>query len=330
MLCQRCGVREARCAVTSCDGNECYELHLCLRCREGRNGFLEECGQEPAQHQDGEALDRLVVENTAIGTALLVPEIRVRLLRDDSSLWGAFGDQPVPADLPRPYWAFAWSGGQALARYLLDHPEVVKSKVVLDFGAGCGIAGIAAAKAGAGKVIASDIDSVSVRAIAHNAKLNAVQVETLQGDLIYTENPGWDVVLAGDLWYESRLARHGLSWLRTLAEAGVIVLVGDPGRMFSPSHGIESLATYSCRSVPDLEHPALQTASVFRVQPGNPRKDAARSLPYRRLTGAPTLWPGRPQEPCRLSPCRGSDPADLHAPLDFTPRGAPAQETPAR
>jgi predicted nicotinamide N-methyase len=288
MLCQKCGVREARCLVTSCDGNECYELHLCLPCQHGRSGLLEESAPETAWDQDDESLDRMIVENTVIGSAPLVPEIRVRLLCHDSPLWRAFGDQPVAAELPRPYWAFAWSGGQALARYLLDHPEVVRRKVVLDFGAGCGIAGIAAVKAGAHKVIASDIDPVSVRAISHNAELNAVQVETVQGDLIYAENPGWDVVLAGDIWYDSRLARHGLSWLRALAEADVIVLAGDPGRAFSPSHGIESLATYSCRSVPDLEHPALQTVSVFRILSGDPEKEPAQSLLQRRKTGAPT------------------------------------------
>jgi predicted nicotinamide N-methyase len=254
--------------VTSCDGNECYELHLCLPCQDGRSGLLEESAQETARGQEGESLDRMIVENTVIGSAPLVPEIRVRLLRRDSPLWRAFEDQPAAAEGPRPYWAFAWSGGQALARYLLDRPATVRGKRVLDFGAGCGIAGIAAARAGAHEVIASDIDPVSVRAISHNTELNSVQVETLQEDLIYAENPGWNVLLAGDIWYESRLARHGLSWLRALAEAGVTVLVGDPGRMFSPSHGIESLATYSCRSVPDLEHPALQTVSVFRIQPG--------------------------------------------------------------
>jgi predicted nicotinamide N-methyase len=288
MLCQRCGVREARCLVTSCDGNECYELYLCLPCRVGGGGLLEESAQETAWDRDGEPLDRMIVENTVIRSAPLVPEISVRLLRHDSPLWRAFEDQPEAAELARPYWAFAWSGGQALARYLLDRPAMARGKRVLDFGAGCGIAGIAAARAGAHEVIASDIDPVSVRAIRHNAELNSVQVETVQGDLIYAENPGWDVLLAGDIWYESRLARHGLSWLRALAEAGVIVLVGDPGRAFSPSHGIESLATYSCRSVPDLEHPALQTVSVFQILSGDPEKEPAQSLPQRRKTGAPT------------------------------------------
>jgi predicted nicotinamide N-methyase len=223
--------------------------------------------QEPASLEDAEALDRMIMENTVIDTTPLVPEIRLRLLRGDSPLWRSFEDQPVPADLPRPYWAFAWSGGQALARYLLDHPPVVEGKHGLDFCAGCGMAGIAAAKAGAGKVTASEIDPVSVRAIAHNADLNDVRVDTLSGDLIYVENPGWDIVLAGEIWYESRVARHGLNWLRSLAESGVLVLTGDPGRAFSPSQGMETLATYFCRSVPDLEHPAMQTASVFLVQP---------------------------------------------------------------
>ena len=243
--------------------------------RRRRRVFQHPASTRAASLEDGEALDRTIIENTVIGTAPLVPEIRLRLLRDDSSLWRSFTEQPAPADLPRPYWAFAWSGGQTLARYLLDHPELVKHGHVLDFGAGCGIAAIAAARAGAKSVTASDIDPLAVRAIAHNAELNTVQVETVQRDLIYAENPGWDVVLAGDIWYETRLARHGLSWLRKLAASGVLVLTGDPGRAFSPSQGMEALATYSCRSVPDLEHPALQTTSVFRVQtsarPGSSR-----------------------------------------------------------
>jgi len=266
-VCQECGAHEARCIVTSCDGNECYELHLCLQCRDGRSGCADESMQQPAWQQDREALDRMIKENTLIARTPLVPEIRLRLLRDNSSLWRSFTEQPAPPDLPRPYWAFAWSGGQALARYLLDHPERVQGRHVLDFGAGCGIAGIAAARAGAGRVSASDIDPVSVRATAHNAELNDLQVETVQGDLIYAENPGWDVVLAGDIWYQSRLARHGLSWLRKLAASGVLVLTGDPGRAYSPSQGMQSLATYACRSVPDLEHPMMRTVSVFRVQP---------------------------------------------------------------
>lgn len=209
--------------------------------------------------------DDLVIENTEIAPVPMVPEIQLRLLRHDSPLWASFGDGPDALSIPRPYWAFGWSGGQALARYILDHPEVVRKKWVLDFGAGCGISSIAAARSGARRVTASDIDPMAIAAIGHNARLNKVAIDTVCSDLIYTGNRGWDVVLAGDIWYDSRLSRHGLSWLRNLAGVGVLVLAGDPGRKYSPSKGWEVLADYSCRSVPDVEHPNFQKVSVYRL-----------------------------------------------------------------
>lgn len=208
-----------------------------------------------------------VFQNTEIATASLVPEVRLRLLTDDSPLWQAFGEEPGADKLPRAYWAFAWSGGQALARYVLDHAEVVRDRSVLDFGAGGGIASVAAAKCGARSVAASEIDPVALAAVEVNAELNEVQVEGICDDLIYAENRGWDVVLAGDLWYNSRLARHGVAWLRRFARDGVLVLTGDPGRHFSLSAGLEELASYQVRSIPDLEHPQVQTVRVCRLLP---------------------------------------------------------------
>lgn len=213
-----------------------------------------------------------VEANTYIGTPPLCPEIKLRFLREDAPLKETapiWRGKPHLFDWegPRPYWAFAWSGGQALARYVLDHPEVVQKKYVLDFGAGCGLSSIGAAKAGAARVMASDIDPISIAAIGHNARLNSVKVETVCADLIYTENQGWDVVLAGDIWYDSRLFRHGLHWLRSLASEGVAVLTADPGRTYSPPKGLETLADYPCRSLPDLEHPNLQRVFVSRVLP---------------------------------------------------------------
>ena len=216
---------------------------------------------------DEPTIEQVILKNTQVASTPLVPEIQVRLLRDDSPLWRSFSDQPEARSFPRPYWAFAWSGGQALARYILDHPKVVEGKYVLDFGAGCGLASIASAKAGAARVMASDIDPISTRVIGYNATENNVKVETVCSDLIYSENQGWDVILAGDIWYNSRLARHGLSWLRSLAAEGIVVLSGDPGRAYSASQGMEALADYPCRSVPDLEHPNLQRVFVNRVLP---------------------------------------------------------------
>ena len=171
---------------------------------------------------------------------------------------GRLATSQGPADTRRPYWAFAWSGGQALARYLLDHRELVAGRRVLDFAAGGGIASIAAAQAGATHVTATEIDSIAGIAIALNAQLNGVEVTTLCEDILYSPNRGWEVVLAGDIWYTSLLAQHGLQWLQDLASQGLLVLIGDPGRHYSPSQGIEELACYHARSVPDLEHPNLQ------------------------------------------------------------------------
>lgn len=208
-----------------------------------------------------------VLRETEIGTTTLVPEISLRLLRPDSELWRAFGEGPEAAALPRPYWAFAWSGGQALARYLFDHPESVARRRVLDFACGGGIASIAAAKLGAAAVTAVDIDPLALAAVALNARLNEVEVAGVCEDLIYSANRGWDVVLAGDIWYETRLARHALAWLRSLAGEGVDVLSADPGRHYSPSQGLVELASYHARSVPDLEHPNLQEVRVYRISP---------------------------------------------------------------
>ena len=208
-----------------------------------------------------------VIDHTEVAAVPLVPEIRLHLLRADSPLWRAFGEESEAADARRPYWAFAWSGGQALARYLLDHRELVAARRVLDFAAGGGIAAIAAAQAGASQVTATEIDPLAITAIALNAELNGVEVAAVCEDFIFSPNRGWEVVLAGDIWYETRLARHGLSWLQTLAAEGLLVLTADPGRHYSPSQGLEELARYRARSVPDLEHPNLQEVRVYRVLP---------------------------------------------------------------
>jgi predicted nicotinamide N-methyase len=297
MVCQRYGSRETRCIVTDCIGVDCCELHLCFRCHGAENGLS---GNERLETCDAVALDRMIAVHTVVGKAHLVPEVHLRLLRKDSPLWRCFGDDPALTELPRPYWAFAWSGGQALARFILDTPELAAGKQVLDFGAGCGIAGISAAKAGARKVTASDIDPVSVRAIIRNAELNGVRVEAIQADLLYADNPGWDVILAGDIWYDSRLARHALNWLKRLAKTGVTVLTGDPGRGFSPGLGMAPLATYPCRSVPDLEHPMMQTVSVFRVPAEQPEAHPEPDFPH----WPPAFRSARKQGSARLHPAR--------------------------
>jgi predicted nicotinamide N-methyase len=215
----------------------------------------------------GEDPVAFVMRHTEVATTTLVPEIRLRLLRADSPLWRAFGDEPDAATIPRPYWAFAWSGGQGLARFLLDRPERVAGRRVLDFAAGCGIAGIAAMRSGAAAVKATEIDPAAIAAIGLNSELNGVQLAAACEDIIYSSNQGWDLVLAGDIWYDTRLARHGLAWLQSLAAEGVDVLTAEPGRHYSPASILEELACYRARSVPDLEHPHLQEVRVYRVPP---------------------------------------------------------------
>lgn len=214
---------------------------------------------------DAPDLDALVRAHTEPGRAPLVPELALGLLRPESPLWRSFGDDPDAGEVHRPYWAFAWAGGQALARLVLDRPALVAGRRVLDFGAGCGVTAVAAARAGAAAVLASDIDPRAGAATRANAAANGFAVDVTSEDLIYAENRGWDVVLAGDLWYDSRLARHGLRWLRGLAGEGVDVLAADPGRAFTPSAGVEEVVRYRARSVPDLEHPDVRAVSVYRI-----------------------------------------------------------------
>ena len=159
------------------------------------------------------------------------PEISLQLADEATALWEKTEEELGEIGLPPPFWAFAWAGGQALARYILDHPEIVAGKSVLDFASGSGLVAIAAAKAGARKVDGSEIDEFAVAAIAINAAANGVPVTPLSGDMIGVDE-GWDVVFAGDVSYERDMAQRVTDWLETLARRGALVLVGDPGRSY--------------------------------------------------------------------------------------------------
>lgn len=166
----------------------------------------------------------------------LVPELKLWLLPPDAPSWHAV----EPESLGMPYWAFAWPGGQVLARYVLDHPEVVRGKRVLDFASGCAVEGIAAAVAGAREVVCADIDPLCEALAMQNAQLNGVRVETTSDDLIGTLLE-FDVVLAGDALYSAELAARVLPWLRA---SRALVLLGDPLRVPGVLDGVERLATY--------------------------------------------------------------------------------------
>lgn len=211
---------------------------------------------------DDAALEDEVRSHTVPGSAGLVPELELRLLRAGSPLWASF-DPDEPAPPPRPYWAFAWVGGQAMARYLLDHPELVAGRSVLDFGAGCGIASLAAARVGAAAVVAADIDPLAGAACRVNAAANGLALEVTPRDLRY-EDEGWDVVLAGDVFYHAYPSRHLRTWLAALASRGARVLAADPGRMGWTDAGFDELASYTGRTVPEVE--GENVVRVFRAR----------------------------------------------------------------
>ena len=192
----------------------------------------------------------------------LVPEIRLHVANEATALWQKTEDELGQIGLPPPFWAFAWAGGQALARYVLDHPEVARGKNVLDFASGSGLVGIAAALAGAASVAANDIDDFALAAIAVNAAENGVAVTAWAGDIVGCDH-GWDVVLAGDISYERDTAARVTDWLERLARDGTLVLIGDPYRSYLARQRLRELAVYQVPVTLALEDCAIKPAAVF-------------------------------------------------------------------
>ncbi|HEV8013959.1 MAG TPA: methyltransferase [Stellaceae bacterium] len=205
-----------------------------------------------------------VIANTAIAAPSLVPEIKLHLATAVTPLWHATEATLAATQLPPPYWAFAWPGGQALARHLIDHPSLAAGKRVLDIGAGSGIVSIAAKKAGAAHVTAAEIDAFAVAAIALNAGLNHVAIEIESADIIGGEGT-WDVILVGDMCYERPLAERLTQWLRTLAARGATVLLGDPGRAYLPQDGLSEIARYTVPTSLDLEDRTIRETVIWRL-----------------------------------------------------------------
>jgi predicted nicotinamide N-methyase len=217
-----------------------------------------------ALRQDPEAFIRA---NTRLEAPPLVPEVRLYLASEVVPLWEATEEELAKQGLPPPFWAFAWAGGQALARYLLDHPEAVRGKRVLDFAAGSGLQGIAAKLAGAASVEAVDIDAFACAASRLNASANGVEIAVREEDIVGSGNPGWDVVLAGDVCYEGPAAERFTVWLRDLAGPGCLVLLGDPGRTYLPRQGLERITAYGVKTSRELEDCDLRNAVVWKVAP---------------------------------------------------------------
>jgi len=204
-----------------------------------------------------------VREHTVLSHTALVPEIALHLATEVTPLWQATQDFLEHNSLPPPFWAFAWPGGQALARYLLDQPEVVAGRCVLSFAAGSGIEAIAAAKAGASAVVANEIDAFALGAIELNAAANQVALTLAPDDLIGNHDPRWQVVIAGDVCYEKPMAERVTAWLRALAAAGVTVLSADPGRTYLPP-GLTEVARYDVPTSLELEDRTLRTTAIYR------------------------------------------------------------------
>ena len=210
---------------------------------------------------------RFVRQNTAVERPSLVPEVALHLASEVTPLWQLTEAELSATGLAPPYWAFAWAGGQALARYILDNPALVAGKAVLDIGSGSGLVAIAAKLAGSRAVTAADIDPFSVAAIRLNAWLNRVHVTATGADLLATPLTGWPVILAADIWYEGPTARQAEARLRAAATDGTLVLVGDPGRHHLPKQGLEELATYQVAVSRELEDCSIACTRVWRMIP---------------------------------------------------------------
>lgn len=201
-------------------------------------------------------------DNTELLSPPLVLEVRLHLATEIMPLWRKSEEELEAMGVPPPYWAFAWAGGQALARYVLDNPEIVRGKRVLDFGSGSGLVGIAAAMAGAASVLSADIDRYAEAAIKLNARANNMAVATTTEDVIGM--PGdWDIILIGDMCYERPLAERLLAWLR---ESVADALLGDPGRSYFPKSEVERLALYNVPVTRDLEDREIRETGVYRLK----------------------------------------------------------------
>jgi predicted nicotinamide N-methyase len=205
---------------------------------------------------------QFILANTALIAPPLLPEVRLHLAVEIMPLWRKTEEELQAMGVPPPYWAFAWAGGQALARYILDNPETVRGKSVLDFGSGSGLVAIAAAKAGARNVIAADIDAYAAAAIELNADANNASIVVTTNDVIGMR-AAHDVILCGDMCYEKPLAEKLLTWLR---ETGADVLLGDPGRSYFPKSKVERLALYSVQTTRDLEDREIRETGVYKLQ----------------------------------------------------------------
>jgi len=206
-----------------------------------------------------------IVENTRLMPVPLVPEISLHIAHEAVPLWQKTEEELGEMGLPPPFWAFAWAGGQALARYILDNPATVCCKDVVDMASGSGLVGIAAMKAGAAQVMAVDIDRFALQAVGINATVNKVAVAASGDDLLDAPPPDVDVIVVGDLFYEKSVATRLMNWLETATARGIDVLIGDPGRSYLPRDRLVSCASYDVPVTRDLEDAEIKNSQVWRL-----------------------------------------------------------------
>ena len=206
-----------------------------------------------------------ILANTRLLRPPLAPWMQLHLADEAVELWQKTEDDLGEIGLPPPFWAFAWAGGQALARYIEETPAVVAGRRVLDFASGSGLVAIAAARAGAARVEACEIDDFALVAIALNAETNGVRIETRAADLVGIDE-GWDVVLAGDVSYQRDMAEAVTDWLERLAARGADVLIGDPGRSYLARERLREIAQYSVPVTRALEDAEIKKTGVYRFR----------------------------------------------------------------
>jgi len=210
-----------------------------------------------------QAPEEFIRANTALISPPLVPEVKLHLAHEALSLWEKTEEELQEIGLPPPYWAFAWAGGQALARYVLDNPRIVSGRSVFDVASGSGLVAIAAALSGAREIVASDIDPIACAAIAANAAANRLAINVAAGDPI-GQDCGSEVILVGDAFYEKPLADRLLPWLEKLAGRGAEIFLGDPGRSYFPKNRFDLLGSYRVPVTRALEDAEIKATNVWR------------------------------------------------------------------
>jgi predicted nicotinamide N-methyase len=208
-----------------------------------------------------------ILANTTLCPVPHVPEIRLHVADEALPIWEKTEEELGAIGLPPPFWAFAWAGGQALARYLLDNPHLVSGTVLTDFASGSGLVAIAACLAGAKSVLATDIDPICAAAMALNARANAVRFDIEIIDITELPSKGRDIVCAGDVFYELAMADRIVPFLEREQRAGATILIGDPGRSYLPRERLVKLADYQVPVTRALEDSDIKATSVWTLRP---------------------------------------------------------------